>query len=326
VIRGVVRRGLADGDSFIGFLHGWAGVLAGTSIELTFESTAGLLPRGGTILGTSRTNPFADGADGLEPVRRSFEREQLDALIPIGGEDTLGVALKLSQGGLPVVGVPKTIDNDLAGTDVTFGFHTAVQIATDAIDRLHTTAESHQRGMVVEVMGRHAGWIAAYSGLAGGADAILVPERPFDVNDLCERLRRRHDRGRTFSIVVVAEGATPTVGSAASTTAAGTDAFGHARLGGVGTMLGEEIERLTGFETRVTVLGHVQRGGTPIAYDRVLATRFGVAAMDAVKGGRFGVMVALHGTEMVEVPLAEALREPKLLDPRFYETAEVFFA
>jgi 6-phosphofructokinase 1 len=326
VIRAVVRRGLADGDSFCGFRHGWAGVLAGTSIELTLESTAGLLERGGTILGTSRTNPFADGADGLERVRSSFERERLDALIPIGGEDTLGVALKLSDAGLAVVGVPKTIDNDLAGTDVTFGFHTAVQIATDAIDRLHTTAESHQRVMVVEVMGRHAGWIAAYAGLAGGADAILVPELPFDVNDLAERLRRRHDSGRTYSIVVVAEGATPIVGSAASTMAAGTDAFGHARLGGVGTMLGEEIERLTGFETRVTVLGHVQRGGTPIAYDRVLATRFGVAAMDAVKGGRFGVMVALRGTEMVEVPLADALREPKLLDPRFYETAEVFFA
>jgi len=327
VIRAVVRRGLEHEDnSFIGFRSGWAGVLAGDSIDLTYESTKGLLPRGGTILGTSRTNPFADGADGVAAVRQACEQAQVDVLVPIGGEDTLGVALRLSQGGVPVVGVPKTIDNDLGGTDFTFGFHTAVQIATDAIDRLHTTAESHNRVMVLEVMGRHAGWIATYSGMAGGADAILVPERPFDLAALCERLRHRHDRGRTFSIVVVAEGATPQEGDGPSVTAKGTDAFGHARLGGIGAALAEEIEAVTGYETRVTVLGHVQRGGTPSAYDRVLATRFGVGAMGAVNAGHFGMMVAIHATEIVEVPLADALREPKLLDPAFYAAAEVFFA
>jgi ATP-dependent phosphofructokinase / diphosphate-dependent phosphofructokinase len=325
VIRAAVRRGLqTDGNSFAGFRYGWAGVLAGNAIELDYQSTTGLLPRGGTILGTSRTNPFAEGADGLGDVRAAIEQAGVQALIPIGGEDTLGVALRLSDGGIPVVGVPKTIDNDLGGTDFTFGFHTAVQIATDAIDRLHTTAESHNRVMVLEVMGRHAGWIATYSGMAGGADAILVPERPFDVDELCERLRRRHARGRTFSIVVVAEGATPRHGSI-STTAKGTDAFGHERLGGIGAALAEQLEAVTGYETRVTVLGHVQRGGTPSAYDRVLATRFGVAAMDAVSAGHFGVMVALRATDIVEVPLVEALREPKLLDPSFYAAAEVFF-
>jgi phosphofructokinase-like protein len=326
VIRAVVRRGAEQEDnSFAGFRSGWAGVLAGESIELTHASTAGLLPRGGTILGTSRTNPFAEGADGVALVRAAIRQAGVDALVPIGGEDTLGVALRLSQGGIPVVGVPKTIDNDLGGTDFTFGFHTAVQIATDAIDRLHTTAESHNRVMVLEVMGRHAGWIATYSGMAGGADAILVPERPFDIDELCASLRHRHDWGRTFSIVVVAEGATPRDGGI-STTARGTDAFGHQRLGGIGAALAEQIEAITGYETRVTVLGHVQRGGTPSAYDRVLATRFGVAAMDAVNARHFGVMVALQATDIVEVPLADALREPKLLDPAFYEAAEVFFA
>jgi 6-phosphofructokinase 1 len=325
VIRGVVRRGLQDAsNSFAGFRYGWAGVLAGTSIELTAASTTGLLPRGGTILGTSRTNPFADGADGVARVGAALEQAGVDVLVPIGGEDTLGVALRLAGGGIRVVGVPKTIDNDLGGTDFTFGFQTAVQIATDAIDRLHTTAESHNRIMVLEVMGRHAGWIATYAGMAGGADAILVPERPFDIADLCRQLQRRHDGGKTFSIIVVAEGATPKDGGL-STTAKGTDAFGHARLGGIGAALADEVEQITGFETRVTVLGHVQRGGTPCAYDRVLATRFGVAAMDAVSAGHFGVMVALRGTDIVEVPLGDALREPKLLDPSLYAAAEVFF-
>ena len=325
VIRAIVRRGFDDpGTTCLGFRHGWAGVLSGDSFELTRAVTAGILGRGGTILGTSRTNPFADGADGVANVQAAIEQAGVDVLVPIGGEDTLGVALRLSDGGIQVVGVPKTIDNDLGGTDFTFGFQTAVQIATDAIDRLHTTAESHDRVMVLEVMGRHAGWIATYAGMAGGADAILVPERPFDLRELCERLQRRHDRGRTFSIVVVAEGATPQDGGL-STTAKGTDAFGHERLGGIGAALAEEIEEITGFETRVTVLGHVQRGGTPSAYDRVLATRFGVAAMDAVSAGHFGVMVALQATEIVEVPLADALREPKLLDPSFYQAAEVFF-
>ncbi|HEY2142060.1 MAG TPA: 6-phosphofructokinase [Solirubrobacteraceae bacterium] len=326
VIRGVVRRGLAeDGHSFVGFSHGWAGVLEDDAVELTLDSTAGILPRGGTILGTSRTNPFAEGKDGIGSILRTLETRRIDALIPIGGEDTLGVALRLHENGVPIVGVPKTIDNDLDGTDVTFGFQTAVQIVTDAIDRLHTTAESHNRVMVVEVMGRHAGWIATHAGIAGGADAILVPERPFDIDEVCAHLRRRHDRGRSFSIVVVAEGATPREGTLASSADSATDAFGHARLGGIGSTLEREIEWRTGFESRVTILGHVQRGGTPVAFDRVLATRFGVAAMEAAAGRRFGTMVALRGTRIVEVSLEDALRAPKLLDPGLYETAELFF-
>jgi 6-phosphofructokinase 1 len=325
VIRAVVRKGLAGGHSFLGFRHGWAGVLDDEAVELTRESTAGILPRGGTILGTSRTNPFADGRDGTALVTRTLSRRGVEALIPIGGEDTLGVALRLHRDGVPVVGVPKTIDNDLGGTDVTFGFQTAVQIVTDAIDRLHTTAESHNRVMVVEVMGRHAGWIAADAGIAGGADAILVPERPFSIDEVVAHLRRRHERGPNFSIVVVAEGATPIEGTLHTREDAPTDAFGHARLGGIGVTLEREIEQRTGYESRVTILGHVQRGGTPVAYDRVLATRFGVAAMDAVAGERFGAMVALRGTEIVEVALEDALREPKLLDPVLYETAQLFF-
>jgi phosphofructokinase-like protein len=326
VIRAVVRRGVAEGEhSFVGFRYGWAGVLEDEAIELTLQSTAGILPRGGTILGTSRTNPFAGDRDGVAAVRRTMERRALDALIPIGGEDTLGAALRLHQAGIPVVGVPKTIDNDLAGTDVTFGFQTAVQIVTDAIDRLHSTAESHNRVMVVEVMGRHAGWIATHGGIAGGADAILVPERPFEIEQVCAHLRRRHALGRSFSIVVVAEGALPSDGSLEPRADAPTDAFGHARLGGIGVMLEHEIEARTGFETRVTILGHVQRGGTPVAFDRVLATRFGVAAIEAVAAQRFGTMVALRGTQIVSVELEEALREPKLLDPALYETAELFF-
>jgi phosphofructokinase-like protein len=326
VIRAVVRRGLADGGhSFVGFRYGWAGVLANDALELDIESTAGILPRGGTILGTSRTNPFAFGRDGLGEIRASLSERGVDALIPIGGEDTLGAALQLYREGIPIVGVPKTIDNDLAGTDVTFGFQTAVQIVTDAIDRLHTTAESHNRVIVVEVMGRHAGWIATHSGIAGGADAILVPERPFDIEEVCAHLRRRHERGRSFSIVVVAEGATPREGTLQTREDAPVDAFGHPRLGGIGVLLEHEIEARTGYETRVTILGHVQRGGTPVAFDRVLATRFGVAAMDAVVGGRYGTMVALRGSQIVEVDLEEALREPKLLDPGLYETAELFF-
>jgi 6-phosphofructokinase 1 len=324
VIRAVVRKGInTHGHEFVGFRYGWAGVLAADAIDLTNESTSGILHRGGTILGTSRTNVFKEER-GLERVQSSLEQLQLDALIPIGGEDTLGVAGKLSEAGVSVVGVPKTIDNDLAGTDFTFGFQTAVQIATDAIDRLHTTAESHNRVIVVEVMGRHAGWIAAYSGLAGGADVVLVPERPFDIEEVCERLRRRHSRGRNFSIVVVAEGATPKDGELMSEFEE-TDSFGHVRLGGIAIRLEREIEQRTGFEARMTILGHVQRGGTPCAYDRVLGSRFGVQAVDAVTEGDYGKMVALRGTEIVRVPLAEALSEPKLLDTKFYETAEVFF-
>ncbi|HEX4109397.1 MAG TPA: ATP-dependent 6-phosphofructokinase [Solirubrobacteraceae bacterium] len=326
VIRAVVRRGLTSdgGHEFVGFRHGWRGVVTNDSMPLTLETTSGLLPRGGTILGSSRTNPFKDGHDGAALVRTTMRAHELDGLVPIGGEDTLGVAVKLAQAGIPVVGVPKTVDNDLAGTEVTFGFHTAVQIATDAIDRLHTTAESHDRVIVVEVMGRHAGWIALYAGMAGGADAILIPERPFDIDEMCARLRRRHGRGRTFSIVVVAEGATPADGGLV-TAGSGEDAFGHARLGGIGVWLEGEIEKRTGYEARATILGHVQRGGTPTAYDRVLATRFGVAAMDAVLAGRTGTMVALQGGKIVELPIAEALAEPKLVDEALYRTAEVFF-
>ncbi len=326
VIRAVVRSGSARGEHrFVGFRHGWAGLLDDEADELTLQSTVGLLPRGGTILGTSRTNPYADGADGTAQIVRTLKSRGVDALIPIGGEDTLGVALRLHREGVPVVGVPKTIDNDLGGTDVTVGFQTAVQIVTDAIDRLHTTAESHDRVMVVEVMGRHAGWIATHAGIAGGADAILVPERPFDIDEVVAYVRRRHERGRSFSIVVAAEGAKPREGTLQTRAGTTADAFGHVRLGGIGVTLEAEIEARTGYETRVTILGHVQRGGTPVAFDRVLATRFGVAAMDAVAAGRFGTMVGLSGSEIVEVELEEALRKPKLLDPALYETAELFF-
>jgi ATP-dependent phosphofructokinase / diphosphate-dependent phosphofructokinase len=325
VIRAAVRKGVNHhGYELVGYRNGWAGVLADDAVTLTTETTRGILHRGGTILGTSRTNPFKEDGGG-ERIRENLERRGVDALIPIGGEDTLGVARRLHELGVPVVGVPKTIDNDLNGTDFTFGFQTAVQIATDAIDRLHTTAESHNRVIVVEVMGRHAGWIAAYAGIAGGADVILVPERPFDVDEVCGRLRRRHGAGSTFSIVVVSEGAVPAGEDQAASLHQGTDAFGHARLGGIAVLLEQEIERRTGFECRMTILGHVQRGGTPNAYDRVLGTRFGVAAIDAVAAGDFGQMVALRGTAIVPVSLDEALDEPKLLDPALFEAAEVFF-
>jgi 6-phosphofructokinase 1 len=324
VIRAIVRKGERHGHEFVGFRYGWAGVLAAESIPLDGAATRGILHRGGTILGTSRTNPFKEGGPGAEGVRASLEKMGIDCLIPIGGEDTLGVALKLTEAGIPCVGVPKTIDNDLAGTDFTFGFQTAVQIASDAIDRLHTTAESHNRVIVVEVMGRHAGWIACYSGLAGGADAILVPERPFDIEEVCNHLRRRHAAGKTFSIVVVSEGAMPKGGDVIGVSGQ-MDAFGHARLGGIAVHLEQEIEKRTGFESRMTILGHVQRGGTPNAFDRVLGTRFGVAAVDAATRGEFGKMVALRGTAIEVVPLQEALAEPKLLDPGLWETAEVFF-
>ena len=325
VIRGIVRKGInQNGHEFVGFRYGWAGVLKNEAVDLTNESTRGILHRGGTILGSSRTNPFKiDG--GVDQVRDALRQRGLDALIPIGGEDTLGVARRLVDEGIPVVGVPKTIDNDLAGTDFTFGFQTAVQIATDAIDRLHTTAESHNRVIIVEVMGRHAGWIAAYSGIAGGADVILVPERPFDIDEVCDRIRHRHSGGSTFSIVVVAEGATPKDGDVVTEHAGSTDAFGHVRLGGIAVELEKAIESRTGYESRMTILGHVQRGGTPVAYDRVLGTRFGVAAIDAVSDGDYGKMVALRGTEIVRVPLEDALAAPKLLDPELFATAEVFF-
>ncbi|MHB1502869.1 MAG: 6-phosphofructokinase [Acidimicrobiales bacterium] len=323
VIRAVVRTGhRVHQDEVIGFLDGWRGVLEGDSQELDEERCRGILAVGGTILGTSRTNPFAvDG--GPEQVMRTIAGKGIDALIAIGGDDTLGVADRLGAMGLKVVGVPKTIDNDLSGTEVTFGFDTAVQIATDALDRLHTTAESHHRVIVCEVMGRHAGWIATYAGIAGGAAEILVPEVPFDVDEVSERLRRRHAGGRFSSIVVVAEGAVPSdpvvaADATAISSSAPVDQFGHARLGGIGSWLAAEIERRTGYEARVTILGHVQRGGTPTARDRVLATRFGVAALEAVHDGAFGTMVALNCGDIVRVPLAEAVGNPKTVDLHLY--------
>jgi 6-phosphofructokinase 1 len=324
VIRAVVRKGEGvHGDAVVGFRHGWRGVLDGEAVELTIATTRGILHRGGTILGTSRTNPSKTD-DGLSRVTATLEREHIDGLIAIGGEDTLGVAARLADDGVHVIGVPKTIDNDLSGTDVTFGFDTAVQIASDAIDRLHTTAESHDRVLVVEVMGRHAGWIALHSGLAGGADVILVPERPFDLDELCSRLQHRHARGANFSIVVVAEGAVPASGTMA-TLEAGVDEFGHVRLGGIGNALAPELEARTGFETRVVVLGHLLRGGTPTAFDRILATRFGLAAVDAAHDGASGVMVGLRGTDIVRVPIAEAVRELKTVPAERFAEAEVFF-
>jgi len=325
VIRAIVRKAeVVHGDEVLGFRDGWKGVLEASTMPLNVAGMRGTLPRGGTIIGTSRTNPYKI-EDGVERCLATLSDLAIDALIAIGGEDTLGVATKLQAEGVHVVGVPKTIDNDLSATDVTFGFDTAVQIATEAIDRLHTTAESHDRVMVCEVMGRHAGHIALHAGIAGGAAYILVPEEPFDIDEVCARLIKRHAAGRYASIVVVAEGATPKAGTFAVQDK-GLDAFGHVRLGGIGNTLAEEIEARTGFETRVTILGHIQRGGTPTAYDRVLSTRFGIAAIDAVHDGAFGCMVALRGTEIVTVPLADAVGSLKTIDPELYHhVAEVFF-
>ncbi len=324
VIRAIVRKGIdAYDDQLLGFRDGWWGVLEDASDELTIESTRGILPRGGTILGSSRTNPFKR-EEGVDLIGETLERNRLDGLIAIGGEDTLGAAQRLHSEGLNVLGVPKTIDNDLAATDVTFGFDTALHVASEAIDRLHTTAESHHRILVVEVMGRHAGWIALHSGVAGGADVILIPEIPFDIDDVCRLIRRRHDRGRPFSIVVAAEGAMPKADT--MTVAAGQlDEFGHPRLGGIGHRLEQEIEQRTGFETRATVLGHVQRGGTPTAFDRVLATRFGLAAIDAAHEGAWGMMTALRGTEIELVPLADAVAELRTVPVEEYRRFGVLF-
>jgi phosphofructokinase-like protein len=325
VIRAVVRKGERHySDELVGFQDGWKGVLERSTMPLDVERCRGILPRGGTILGTSRTNPYKiDG--GSEKAKETLRAEGIDALIAIGGEDTLGVADKLAGEGVSVVGVPKTIDNDLSCTEVTFGFDTAVQIASDAIDRLHTTAESHDRVMVVEVMGRHAGWIATHAGIAGGAAETLIPEEEFDIDVVAERLKRRHERGRYASIVVVAEGATPKEGTMATQDDQETDEFGHVRLGGIGNQVAEAIEERTGFETRVTILGHIQRGGTPTAFDRVLATRFGIAAIDAVHDGAFGQMVALQAGQIVRVPLNEAVSRTKTVDPGLYHgVAEVF--
>jgi len=324
VIRAVVRRSHALGYDVLGIKNGWAGLINGLVEPLTDFSVTGILPRGGTILGTSRTNPFKQ-MDHVQKLKSNWQKFGLNYLVAVGGEDTLGVANRLfREVGCPVVGVPKTIDNDLAGTDYTFGFDTAVQIVTEAIDRLHTTAESHQRVMVVEVMGRHAGWIATHSGMAGGADCILVPERKFNVQEVCALIKKRIDRGKEFAIVVVAEGATPDETHQVMTKPGHIDEFGHAQLGGIGEWLGSQIESRTGIETRVTVLGHVQRGGTPTAYDRVLATRFGLKAVELIQGKQFGHMASLRGTEIVAVPIEEALSQ-KLLDPKVFDDAGVFF-
>jgi ATP-dependent phosphofructokinase / diphosphate-dependent phosphofructokinase len=324
VIRAVVRKGVERyGDEIIGFRNGYRGVLEGSVRELTPESARGILHRGGTILGTSKINPYrVDG--GIQQFHNNLEKFQIDGLIVIGGEGTLGTAAKLAGEGINVVGVPKTIDNDLAVTDFTFGFDTAVQVATDAIDRLHTTAESHNRVMVLEVMGRNAGWIGLYSGLAGGADVILIPEHPFDIDRVCSHVRHRHERGHLFSIVVVSEGAVPREGTL-KIPPYERDEYGWPRLGGISTVIAEEIERRTGFETRVTILGHIQRGGTPTAFDRVLATRFGVAAIDLASSGRWGRMVALQGSHVVDVAVDDAVADIKQVPDELYEVAEVFF-
>ncbi len=325
VMRAIARKGERTyGDELVGFLDGWKGVLERRTVSMDVAMMRGTLPRGGTILGSSRTNPYKEEG-GADVVRSTLDDLGIEALIAIGGEDTLGVAHRLGADGVRVVGVPKTIDNDLSGTDLTFGFTTAVQICVDAIDRLHTTAESHDRVMVVEVMGRHAGHIAAWAGIAGGAAITLIPERPFDVEAVCDAIRHRHTEGkRLASIIVVSEGATPKEGTM-QLQSGELDAFGHVRLGGIGSLLAEQIEARTGYETRVTTLGHVQRGGTPTAFDRVLATRFGVAAIDAVHDGAWDTMVALQGGSVVRVPLEVAVGELKLVDPELYEVAQVFF-
>ncbi|TIC88670.1 ATP-dependent 6-phosphofructokinase [Nocardioides sp. GY 10113] len=323
VIRAIVRKGVrTHGFDFVGLRDGWRGPIDGLTVPLGVEECRGILPRGGTILGSSRTNPFAVEG-GAERIIANLAELGIDALVAIGGEDTLGVANRLVAMGVPVVGVPKTIDNDLSGTDFTFGFDTAVNIATEAIDRLHTTAESHHRVLVVEVMGRHAGWIALHSGIAGGASEVLIPEVPFDIEKVCEDVKTRFE-SEYAPIIVVSEGAKPTDGSL-TTQDVDRDAFGHVRLGGIGDWLAKEIEARTGEEARAVVLGHVQRGGTPTAFDRWLATRFGLQAIDAVADREFGVMVALRGTRIVRVPMSEGTDELKVVSPEEYAEAQVFF-
>jgi 6-phosphofructokinase 1 len=325
VIRGVVRKALQNNVKVIGIKNGWKGMVDNETVALDLNAIAGILPKGGTILGTSRTNPYKNAGD-VGKVIDAYNKLKLDALIAVGGEDTLGVANKLCKEnkGLNVVGVPKTIDNDLNATDYTFGFDTAVNIAMEAIDRLHTTAESHHRIMVVEVMGRHAGWIAIHSGLAAGADVILIPEIKIDLDEVCALLQKRHGRGKQFSIVVVAEGAEFKAGQVV-TKEEKLDAFGHVRLGGIGEILAGEIEKRIKFETRVTVLGHIQRGGSPTAFDRVLGTRFGVRAMELALEKKFGYMTSLSGVEIKEVPIAEAVGTLKTVDSKFYEMTKTFF-
>jgi len=323
VIRSVTRRAIETyGWDVMGIKNGWRGLVRGEVEPMSLYSVSGILHRGGTILGTSRTNPTKNRDDWTK-VKKNLKNWNINALVAIGGEDTLSVALKLHQEGVPVVGVPKTIDNDIKGTDFTFGFNTAVSIVTEAIDRLHTTAESHHRIMVVEVMGRHSGWIAVHAGIAGGADAILIPEVPFDMKDVTNKLKKRHEN-KNFSIVVVSEGAKMKGGDIVLETEK-KDAFGHVRLGGLGRVVADEIEERTGIETRLTVLGHTQRGGSPTAYDRILATRFGVRAVDAVKKEDFGKMVALRSEDIITIKLEEAVLENKVVDMDLYEIAELFF-
>ncbi len=329
-IRAVVRKAATYGYETVGIRDGWRGMLDSHVQPLDINSVSGILPKGGTILGTSRTNPYKEH-DGEQTIIKNMKPLGIDALIAVGGEDTLGVAAKLHNAGVKLVGVPKTIDNDLGGTDFTFGFDTAVNIATEAIDRIHTTAESHNRVMVVEVMGRHTGWIALYSGLAGGADVILIPEKPFDLDEVAEVIKKRHKRGKSFSIVVVSEGAKFIPSSDKDKDGKlivqdrKLDAFGHVRLGGIGNLLADEIEKRTGFEARATILGHIQRGGSPTATDRVLATRFGVHAVDMVNSGKFGRMAALRGNAIIDVGLAEAVGNLKTVDLELFRVAEVFF-
>ena len=326
VIRAVVRKALLEGYEVIGIKNGWKGLIEADTVNLDLRSVSGILPRGGTILGTSRTNPYKKPEDFKKAIE-NYKKLGLSALIAVGGEDTLGAANKLIKEGLNIVGVPKTIDNDLNGTDYTFGFDTALNIATECIDRLHTTAESHHRIMVVEVMGRHAGWIATEAGIAGGADMILIPELPIDSEEVCKVIKKRHQRGKTFSIIVVAEGAEFKTGDQAIevTQDAKLDEFGHVRLGGIGEMLGKEIEKNTGYETRVTVLGHIQRGGTPSAFDRILGTRFGVKAVELIMNKKFGQMVNLKSNKIGSIAISEAVKELKTVDMELYEIAKVFF-
>ncbi len=325
VIRAVVRRADMLGYNVLGIRNGWLGLLRELADPLTLRDVSGILPRGGTIIGTSRTNPLKKEED-KNAVKENMQKMGIDFLIAVGGEDTLGVAQFLAGEGLKVIGVPKTIDNDVEGTDQTFGFDTAVTIVTEAIDRLHTTAESHQRVMVVEVMGRHTGWIATVAGMAGGADCILIPEKQVTIDAVCDLVRSRHSRGKLFSIVVVSEGfQLAGADKDLVTKSANLDQFGHVQLGGIGEIVAKEIERRTGYETRATVLGHIQRGGSPTAYDRVLGTRYGVKAVDLIQEGKTGMMVCLRGNAITAVPLAEALTKLKLVDKELIETAEIFY-
>ena len=328
VIRAVVRKGIFTyGDQFVGFMEGWRGLVDDTTMVLDLDAVGGILPRGGTILRTSRTNP-SKRTDGIERCLAALEKNKIEGLIAIGGDDTLSVAQKLHEAGAKVVGVPKTIDNDLGGTDYTFGFDTACNIVCEALDRVHTTAEAHNRVMVVEVMGREAGWIALYSGIAGGADVILIPERPFDVDKVADSLRQRHARGRYFSIVVVAEGAkfsSPAGQGSPVPQDMGKDEFGHVKLGGIANILAREIEKRTGFETRAVILGHIQRGGSPSAFDRVLATRYGLGAIDMVHRGEFGCMAALRANKIVSITLSEAISKNRVVDDEMIQIVDGLF-